>query len=80
MRSKVQLWGNSLALRIPKYIANQIKIINGSDVDVFLEEEKIVITPIKNNPKSLDELLSKIDNGNLHKEEDFGTPVGGEIW
>ncbi len=80
MRSKVQLWGNSLALRIPKYIANQIKIINGSDVDVLLEEEKIVITPIKNNPKSLDELLSKIDNDNIHKEEDFGAPVGGEIW
>ena len=80
MRSKVQLWGNSLALRIPKYIANQIKINNGSDVDVLLEEEKIIIKPVQNHPKSLDDLLSKIDHSNIHKEEDFGAPVGGEIW
>ena len=80
MRSKVQLWGNSLALRIPKYIANQIKIINGSDVDVSLEEEKIIIKPIKDNQELLDDLLSKINHDNIHKEADFGEPVGGEIW
>ncbi len=80
MRSKVQLWGNSLALRIPKYIANQIKINNGSDVDVSLEEEKIIVKPIKTKQESLELLLSKIDKNNIHKEEDFGKPVGGEIW
>jgi len=80
MRSKVQLWGNSLALRIPKYIANQIKINNGSDIDVSLEDEKIIIRPIKRRRESLDYLLSKIDKNNIHKEEDFGEPVGGEIW
>lgn len=80
MRAKVQLWGNSLALRIPKFIANQIKINNGSNVDVSLEEEKIVIRPIKDNGELLDDLLSKINEGNIHREEDFGEPVGGEIW
>ena len=80
MRSKVQLWGNSLALRIPKYIANQIKIINGSDVDVSLEEEKIIIKPIKDNQELLDDLLSKMNHDNIHKESDFGEPVWGEIW
>ena len=80
MRSKVQLWGNSLALRIPKYIAKQMKINNGSDVDVLLEEEKIIIKPIKDNQELLDDMLSKINNENIHKEENFGEPVGGEIW
>ena len=80
MRSKVQLWGNSLALRIPKYIAKQININNGSDVDVSLEEEKIIIKPIKDNRELLDDLLSRINKDNIHKEEDFGEPVGGETW
>jgi len=80
MRSKVQLWGNSLALRIPKYIANKININNGSDVDVLLEEEKIIITPIKEKQELLKEMLSKINNDNIHSEEKFGDPVGGEIW
>jgi antitoxin MazE len=80
MRSKVQLWGNSLALRIPKYIANQIKINNGSDVEVTFEEEKLIVKPIKTKRESLELLLSKIDENNIHKEEDFGEPTGGEIW
>lgn len=80
MRSKVQLWGNSLALRIPKYIANQIKINNGSDIDVTLEEEKIIIKPVKAKKESLEYLLSKIEKNNIHKEEDFGKPEGVEIW
>jgi len=80
MKAKVQLWGNSLALRIPKFIANQININNGSNVDVSLEEKKIVIRPIKDNSELLDDLLLKINEGNIHREEDFGGPFGGEIW
>lgn len=80
MKSKVQLWGNSLALRIPRYIAKQMKIDNGSDVDVLLDKEKIIIKPISKNQESLEFLLSKINKDNIHKEEDFGEPVGGELW
>jgi len=80
MKSKVQLWGNSLALRIPKYIANQIKINNGSKVDVQLEEEKIIIRPITDEKETLNKLLAKINSDNTHSEEDFGEPVGSETW
>jgi antitoxin MazE len=80
MRSKVQLWGNSLALRIPKFIANQININNGSEVEVSFEEEKMIVKPVRTKRESLEHLLSKIDEKNIHKEEDFGAPVGGEIW
>jgi antitoxin MazE len=80
MKSKVQLWGNSLALRIPKYIAKQIKIDNGSDVDVVLDKQRIVIKPISKKQESLENILSKINKDNIHKEEDFGEPAGDEIW
>jgi antitoxin MazE len=74
------MWGNSLALRIPRFIANQMKLNNGSDVDISLEEEKIIIKPVKDKEELLEEMLSNIKNNNIHKEEDFGEPVGGEIW
>lgn len=80
MRSKIQLWGNSLALRIPKYIANQMQINNGSNVDVSMEEEKIIIKPIKDKKESLEYYLSKINDDNIHAEENYGEPAGGEIW
>lgn len=80
MISKVQLWGNSLALRIPKFIASQMCINNGSDVEVLLEEEKIIIKPITKKQESLDDLLSRITAANMHHEVDFGEPVGDEIW
>ncbi|MBN1895157.1 AbrB/MazE/SpoVT family DNA-binding domain-containing protein [bacterium] len=80
MRSKVQLWGNSLAMRIPKFIANQININNGSEVEVSFEEEKMIVEPVKTKRESLEFLLSKINEKNIHKELDFGPPVGGEIW
>ncbi len=80
MKVKVQLWGNSLALRIPKYIAKQINIDNGSNVDISLEQEKIIIKTIQEKQESLTYYLSKVNSDNIHKEEDFGSPVGGELW
>lgn len=80
MQAKVQLWGNSLALRIPKYIANQMKINNGSNVDVLVEQEKLIVKPISNKQELLDQLLAKITENNIHSEEDFGNPMGEEVW
>ena len=80
MRSKVQLWGNSLALRIPKYIANQMNINNGSNVDISLEEEKIIVKPIKDKNESLEYYLTRINENNIHNEVAFGEPSGGEVW
>jgi antitoxin MazE len=79
MKSKVQLWGNSLALRIPKFIAKQIKVTNGSEVEISLEGEKIIIKPAEDK-YSLDEFLKRINQQNIHEEKEFGEPLGGEIW
>ena len=80
MKSKIQLWGNSLALRIPKFIANEMKISNGSNVDISLDDEKIIVRSLKEIDYSLESFLEEINNNNIHEEKDFGEPVGGEIW
>lgn len=80
MKAKIQKWGNSLALRIPKPFANQAKIGDGSYVDISIEKEKIIISSLQNSEYSLTELLSKINKNNIHDEISYGDPQGKEIW
>lgn len=75
----VQKWGNSLALRIPSHYAKEIHLKKGSHVNMIQEDDKIIIVPVKET-LSLESLLSKIDENNLHTEEFSGEPVGKEIW
>jgi antitoxin MazE len=79
MHTKVQKWGNSLALRIPNSFIKDTGLTNGSDVDVSVQDGMIVVRPEKNNKKILDELLKKITKVNLHREIDSGQAVGGEF-
>jgi antitoxin MazE len=72
MRIKIQKWGNSLALRIPRAFALQSKIHEDEYVNLTLEKNKIVIEPIKDEKYSLGNLVSGINKSNLHSEIDFG--------
>lgn len=80
MRIKIQKWGNSLALRIPKAFAFQSKIREDEYVNLTLEENKIVIESVEEKKYSLKELLSGINKTNLHNEINFGKKVGAERW
>jgi antitoxin MazE len=80
MRVRVQKWGNSLALRIPKSFAVETDLDPGSEVDLTLEAGRLVITPLPEPEVSLEELLAHITPQNLHSEIDFGGAVGRETW
>jgi antitoxin MazE len=80
MRVRVQKWGNSLALRIPKSFATETALDSGSEVDLTLEEGKLVITPLHETAYDLEALLSDVTPENLHRESDTGASVGGEAW
>ncbi|RPI02769.1 MAG: AbrB/MazE/SpoVT family DNA-binding domain-containing protein [Calditrichaeota bacterium] len=79
METKIQKWGNSLAVRLPKAFAEQTGIENGSNVQISIEDEKIILVPIKDRAKLLDALLEKIDESTVHNEINFGKPVGKEL-
>lgn len=80
MRIKIQKWGNSLALRIPKAFAKETNISDKSIINLSIEDHHLVISPIDElNEYELDSLLSQIDQTNLHSEIDFGQPVGKEL-
>jgi len=79
MLTKVQKWGNSLALRIPKAFARDAQLENDSLVEISLVEGQIVITPVQAPSWTLDELLAGINNKNIHREIETGFAIGNEI-
>ena len=80
MKTKIQKWGNSLALRIPKSFAQEVGLDSNSSVDVSLEGGRLIVVPEDKPRFSLEQLLQQITADNLHGEIDTGDPVGKEIW
>lgn len=80
MLTKVQKWGNSLALRIPKAFALDAQLENESLVEMSVVEGHIIITSVVEPSWTLEELLDGINENNLHSEVDTGFPVGNEVW
>ena len=80
MKTRVQKWGNSLALRIPKSFATEVGLQKETAVEVSLTDGKLVITPVSQPKPTLKQLLAKITKDNLHSEVDTGPAVGNEIW
>ena len=78
MKTKIQKWGNSLAVRIPKSCVEEAQVAYGTAVELSVDQGKIVIAPIKQPKFKLAELLEKITPGNLHTEIDSGDAVGRE--
>lgn len=79
MRAKAQKWGNSLAVRIPKAIAEQAGVAENDELEVDVEAEVIRLRRCRRDP-SLEELLAGVSAANLHDEADFGPPEGREAW
>ena len=80
MLTKVQKWGNSLALRIPKSFAIEAQIENDFVVEVSLVDGQIIVKPVIAVAWTLDQLLAGITPENLHLEVDSGAPLGAEVW
>ena len=80
MQTRIQKWGNSLGLRIPKAFAEQAGVEAGSEVDLSLEEGELIVRPARAPRYSLTALLRGITDENVHDEVDTGPPVGREVW
>lgn len=80
MKAQIQRWGNSLALRIPKPLAVESNIEQGSVVEVSLDQGKIVVEPVTETDYTLEELLAGVTKRNLHAETDTGAAQGKEVW
>jgi antitoxin MazE len=80
MKTRVRKWGNSLALRIPKSFATEVRLTEDTPVELSLVEGKLVVQLLSQPPITLDELLQGVTEENLHGEWDTGPAVGKEVW
>lgn len=80
MVSKVQRWGNSQGLRLPKHILESADISVGDDVEVIPQEGQILIKKASKRKFDLAEMVSRMPRNYKVQEESFGEPVGKEEW
>jgi antitoxin MazE len=80
MQTKIQRWGNSLGLRIPRSFAEEAGVEAGSQVDLSVRDGDLIVRAAKRPRYRLSELLERITAKNLHGEVDTGEPLGREVW
>ena len=73
----VRKWGSSLAVRIPKVIAEQWEVSEGSGVEMASQGDGVVM---RKRPYDLADMLSAVTADSLHPEQDTGEPQGNEQW
>ncbi|MEK6374654.1 MAG: AbrB/MazE/SpoVT family DNA-binding domain-containing protein [Acidobacteriota bacterium] len=76
MKSRIQKWGNSLAVRIPRAFAEEANLHEDTLVDLSVREGKMIVEP----QLTLESLVDEITDANRHRETDTGAAVGEEVW
>ncbi len=80
MRTRIQRWGNSLAVRIPKALAQEAGLGDGSPVALRLYRGKVILEPSRPPAPKLEDLLRRVRKSNLHGEVETGPARGAEVW
>jgi antitoxin MazE len=80
MKTQISKWGNSLAVRIPKPIADAAKLRSGDPLTVDVEPSGVVKIRKAKHAPTLEELVLLITPENRHSETDWDKPLGNEQW
>lgn len=81
MTTKIQKWGNSQGIRLPKYLLESIDWKDNEQINIKAEKGKIILEKtIKEKRKNIKELFADFDEQYTPIEIDWGKPVGKEIW
>jgi antitoxin MazE len=79
MKTTAQKWGNSLAIRVPKRVAEEAGLREKDAADIEVQEGRLVVRPHLRRVYRLEDLLKRITSRNVHHEIDFGGPAGRTI-
>ncbi len=80
LKVKAQKWGNSLGMRIPKIIAEELNLTDGTTLELEVDGEKLIVYQPKKNKFKLQDLLSSVTPKNIHNETETDDSVGEEVW
>ena len=70
MQTRVQKWGNSLGLRIPRGLAEEVGLGAGSEVSLSAKDGELVVKPSVPARLSLDDLLAVMIQGTSSSRAD----------
>jgi len=79
-KSQLARWGNSLAVRIPKGVAESAGFREGDTLVMEVKRPGVLAVRAASRPRTLDELVAQITPQNLHAETNWGDAAGNELW
>ncbi|PID47464.1 MAG: transcriptional regulator/antitoxin MazE [Proteobacteria bacterium] len=81
MLATISSWGNSLALRVPKDILNELDLSVGDRVKMSVVDKKIILEPQKLQRKkyNIKELVKKVPK-DYKPHEEISDKMGLEVW
>ena len=75
----IRLWGNSLGVRLPASIARAAGLSVDQQVEVAVEGDRIVLTPVRNRTLTLEERLARFDpDRHAGEAMSVSEPLGNE--
>ena len=77
IKSHVSKWGSSLAVRIPKAVAEQWGVGEGSAIEIDSMGEEL---HLRKRNFDLKDLIAEMSHDRQHSEQDWGPPRGAEEW
>jgi antitoxin MazE len=77
MQTQIARWGNSLAVRVPREIAEAAKLVEGAAVELAVENDAVVIRPARRRYR-LAELLVGMTPKAMHEAFEWGPDIGRE--
>ena len=78
-QTRITQWGNSMIIRIPSYIVKQLGLEDKQALTVTIQNNSIVLTPIKKQPTNIHDLFADWqDDGQRDHEVDWGKEEGNE--
>jgi antitoxin MazE len=80
MATRVRKWGNSIAVRLPKLVAEAASLSEGMPVTIMARDGRITVEPVRASAYRLGDLVRKINRRNRHGAVDSGKPRGREVW
>lgn len=95
MLLQLNKWGNSVGLRIPKELREELDLEVGSELNIKIEDKKMILVPARKKKaakkdsfeKWVDEFTKDVDldkmiknhNPKAYKNYNWGLPMGREI-
>jgi antitoxin MazE len=81
MTATISSWGNSQGLRFPKDIMRELHLSIGDKVKILIENQKIVLVPIRQSREKYDiNALVRQLPSDYKPHEEFDCKIGLEEW